>query len=238
MDNSIYIMLSRQTLLMREMEMRANNLANATTSGYSAAEMVFRPHSVDAGQNRQIAFAENATAYRNITPGPMKQTGNALDVAINGQGYFSVETPLGPRYTRAGSFQIDSEGTLISAQGYPVLDASGQHIQFQDTDQEIVIGEGGNISVKGEERGTIGIFEFDNEQQLERAGATMFKGDGARESETATVQQGMLEGSNVSPVSELTNVIEVSRLASQTSKFISDMYDLQRKASTVLTKPS
>ena len=237
MDNSIYIMLSKQTMLFREMDVRANNLANVATTGYNRQAMVFNPYEINAGNNEKMSFVKNAETFRDTSAGAFQPTGNPLDMAIQGKGYFSVETPLGTRYTRAGNFQIDREGTLITSDGYPVLDDAGQHIQFEENDTDIVVGEAGNISVKGVERGTVGVVEFENEQQLERAGNTLFRADATPvAAEKFAVQQGTLEGSNVQAVSELTGVIELSRQASATSKFIENMYDLERKASTTLTK--
>lgn len=169
----------------------------------------------------------------------MKHTGNPLDVAIAGPGYFVVQTPLGERYTRAGNFQIDAEGTLVTNEGNPVLDQGGQPITFEPEDRDIRIGEAGNIMVDGAERATLGVVEFSNPQVLERMNSTLFRSDAEPASaETSRVLHGVLEGSNVQPVMELTRMIQVSRAVASTSKFIEVNYDLQRKASNTLAQPS
>lgn len=239
MDNSIYIMLSRQTALFREMTVRATNIANSDTAGFQAQDVLATPFAVPDGKGKKMDFTNDVSTFRRTEQGGFKITGGPLDVAIKGKGYFSIETPLGTRYTRAGNFTIDGEGTLITASGYPVLDTSGQRIQFQQEDDTITIGERGNISVNGQERGVLGVTEFDNEQKLRPVGNTFFRADEAgRASETALIQQGTVETSNVSPVSEITRVISVSRSVNSTAKFIETMYDLQRKAGKALATSS
>src|SRR4051812_9350277 len=107
MDNNIYIMLSRQMTLFRDMDVTANNIANTNTTGYSAEHILFSSYltkDVNRGDRNSMAFAHDVSTYRDTESGPMKVTGNDLDMAIQGDGYFTVETPLGTRYTRAGNF--------------------------------------------------------------------------------------------------------------------------------------
>lgn len=232
MDNGIYIALSRQMGLFREMDVTANNIANADTTGYTAEKMMFEDYLVKGGEGPKLAFVNDVSSYRDTREGAMKVTGNPLDVAIQGPGYFMVQTPLGERYTRAGNFQIDVDGTLVTPDGYPVLDDAGQPIIFAPEDQEITIGEAGNLKVNGEERGNLGVVEFDNPQMLERLNSTLFRSDipGNPPAESR-VLHGVLEGSNVQPVLELTRMIQVSRSVGSTQKLIESQYELQRKAS-------
>lgn len=232
MDNGIYIALSRQMGLFREMDVTANNIANADTTGYTAEKMMFEDYLVKGGEGPKLAFVNDVASYRDTREGAMKVTGNPLDVAIQGPGYFMVQTPLGERYTRAGNFQIDVDGTLVTPDGYPVLDDAGQPIIFAPEDQEITIGEAGNLKVNGEERGNLGVVEFDNPQMLERLNSTLFRSDipGNPPAESR-VLHGVLEGSNVQPVLELTRMIQVSRSVGSTQKLIESQYELQRKAS-------
>jgi flagellar basal-body rod protein FlgF len=242
MDNSIYITLSRQLALFRDMEATANNIANANTTGFNSEHILFDSFlakDINQGNRNDMAFAHDVTSYRNTSTGPMSITGNDLDVAIQGDGYFQVETPLGTRYTRAGNFRIGGDGTLITADGYPVLDASGQQIVFPDTIGEIQIGEAGNLKADGEDFATLSIVSFENPQLLERAGNTLYKSEVVpQQAIGARVLQGTLEGANVQPVLELTHMIDVSRSVENTSQFISAMYDLERKASNAWAKPA
>jgi len=239
MDNGIYIALSRELGLFRDMDATANNIANANTAGYNAEHMLFRSYLVKDDPRPRMAFAHDIATFRRTDMGSLRTTGNALDIAIAGPGYFVVETPLGERYTRAGNFQVDGRGVLITPDGYPVLDTAGQRIIFNEDDHDISIGEAGNLKVNGEDRAIIGVVEFGNEQLMERLSSSLFKTDEIPTlTETSRVVQGVLEESNVQPVIELTHMMAISREVSNTAKFIETMYDLQRKASNTLARQS
>ncbi len=235
MDNGIYVMLSRQLALFRDMEVTAGNVANANTSGYGAQHMLFNSyltHDVNQGDKNPMAFAYDISTFRDTRQGTMKTTGNPLDVAINGDGYFMVQTPLGTRYTRSGNFQLDGAGQLITADGNPVLDSSNQPIFFPEDTQKVEIGQLGNIKVNGVDFTSLGTVKFDNEQLLRHAGGTLYMSEiTPLPADDVSVVQGVLEGSNVTPVTELTHMIEVSRSVASTAKYIEVVYDLQRKAS-------
>jgi flagellar basal-body rod protein FlgF len=237
MDNSIYIALSRQTALFRDLEISANNIANANTTGYSTEKVLFSPYLVKDGK-RDNAYANDVTSYRDTTTGPIKLTGNPFDLAITGNGYFQVQTPQGARYTKSGNFQLDAQGIIVTPSGFPVLGKSGGPITIPATAKDVVINGAGEVVVDGEQAGQIGIFEFKNEQTMKRVGNSMYSSEEpAQQSITARIAQGALEGSNVSPVTELVRVQELSRSAGSTAKFISSMFELQRKAATAYAKP-
>lgn len=237
MDNGIYVMLSRQLALFRDMDVTSNNIANANTTGYNGEHLLFTSYlakDVNQGDRNSLAFAHDISTYRDTANGPLTSTGNALDLAIQGDGYFALETPLGTRYTRAGNFQVDSEGQLVSVEGYPVLDSANKHIIFPENVRDIEVGENGLVKVDGDEFATIGIYKFDNEQLLERLDSRLYKSDVTPKiTEDVRVAQGMLESANVKPVSELTHMIDVSRSVTNTAKFIETVYDLQRKTSNI-----
>ncbi|NBX03034.1 MAG: flagellar hook-basal body complex protein [Alphaproteobacteria bacterium] len=240
MDNSIYVTLSRQLALFRDMDVTSNNIANASTSGYGTQHIMFNSYltkDINQGNQNPMAFANDIATYRDTTQGSLKATGNPLDVAVAAGGYFMVQTPLGTRYTRSGNFQLDGAGTLITADGNPVLDNAGQQITFPEDAQNIEIGSVGNIKVNGLDFTNLGVVQFENEQVLEHAGGTLYKTDVTPErTEDIVVSQGVLENSNVQPVVELTHMIEVSRSVTSTAKFIEVMYDLQRKASNTFAQ--
>jgi flagellar basal-body rod protein FlgF len=236
MDNGIYIMLSRQLALFRDMEITANNIANTNTTGYNSEHLLFNSYlTKDVNQRvvNPMSFAYDINSYRNTETGSMTSTGNPLDVAIQGDGYFMVETPLGTRYTRAGNFQIDASGILTTVEGYAVLDQSEQRITLPDDAREIEIGESGNVKVNGEEFGSIGVVRFENEQLLERLDGRLYKSEVTpQEAIGSRVLQGALESSNVKPVIEMTHMIDVSRSVGSTARFIEVVYELQRKAAS------
>lgn len=236
MDNGIYIALSRQNALFRDMEVTANNLANATTSGYNAEKLLFENYLVKDNRRRD-AYANDVTSYRDTSSGSIKTTGNPFDLAINGPGYFLVETPFGTRYTKNGNFQIDRDGTLVTAQGFAVLSNDQSRITIPTNATRVVINGVGNIDVDGNSVGQVGLVEFNNEQRMERLGNSLFSTtETATPATRARIGQGAIESSNVSSISELIRVQEISRSVGSTAKFIETMYDLQRKVSSVYTK--
>jgi flagellar basal-body rod protein FlgF len=239
MDNSIYVALSRQTAAFRHLDVVASNIANANTPGYKAEEVLFEAYlQGNDGNDESIAYLNDVSSYRDDSQGRMQVTNETFDVAIEGEGYFSVQTPLGERYTRAGNFQINAEGNLSTVEGYPVLSGDGQPVTIDPTLRNIVIGERGNISANGEEIGAIGVKQFANTQLLDRVGNNLYKSDvGGVPSETGfRVVQGALEMSNVSAISEMTELITVSKNVSSAAKLIESMYDLQRKTSSTFTR--
>lgn len=234
MDNGIYITLSHQIATFRDMDVTANNIANINTTGFNGEHTLFHSYvmkDINQGDRNPMALAYNPRTYRNTDEGGMKVTNNQLDVAISGSGYFQVETPLGIRYTRDGVFQIGADGTLVSDQGYPLLDNSGQHIVLPEDTVTVEIGSAGNMKVNGQDFSTIGVVDFANPQLMERLNGQLFKSDVPPQQATDyRVLQGTLENSNVQPIMELTHMISLSRSVDSTAKFIEVMYDLERKS--------
>lgn len=237
MDNSIYIALSHQLMMFRDLEVTANNIANVNTPGYSAEKLSFHEHLV-RDVNGQNAFANDPISYRDTTAGSFKNTNNTFDLAISGKAYFQLQTPLGVRYSRAGSFQINDQGALVNPDGHAVLGADGGEISIPATAKSVVINGVGQITVDGEDAGQVGLMEFTNEQSLKRVGDSLYTStETPQPSEIARVVQGALEMSNVSGVKELTRVIELQRSVTSSAKFIETMYDLQRRASQTFARP-
>lgn len=237
MDNGIYITAARQMALFRDMAATANNIANLSTIGYQSEHLVFDEYLVDDRVGSHMHFPNDIASYRNTAQGGLTVTNNPMDFAINGKGYFMVETPLGTRYTRAGNFTIDEQGMLVTVEGYPVLDNGEQPIFFDAEAQLIEANSDGTIVVDGEPFALLGVVEFENEQLLERHGAKFYSSSAvpmdAVESEVA---QGALETSNVAAVNELTHMIKVSRATASTAKYIEVMYDLQRRNTQTWTQ--
>lgn len=235
MDNGIYVTLSRQMALFRDMDITANNIANANTTAFNSEHLLFNTHlqqDINQGVRNKVGYADNIRSFRNQEEGALVVTGNDLDVAIKGEGYFTVETPNGLRYTRAGKFERDAIGQLVTQEGHPVLDTSGKPIIFPDNTTSVTIGSAGNIKVNGEDFGALGVVQFENPQLLERLDNKLFRSEvSGQPALDYTVAQGVLENSNVKPVVELTNMISISRSVSDTAKFVEIMYDLQRKTS-------
>lgn len=245
MDNSIYVALSRQMTAFRDMDVTANNLANVNTVGFQSENILFTDYLVNEGRsNGKLAFVQDISSWRDTTDGRVQVTSNPLDLAITGKGYFMIETGDGIRYTRAGNFTLGADGTLMTAQGYPVLNDGGQRIGFDDNVKQIKIGENGVISTTNaqgaiEEAGNLALVEFDDPQQMLRVGDQLFKTDQqAIPAVASAVTQGALEMSNVNPVRELIETTKLSRSTSSVSKFIEVMYDLERKTSNAYARAS
>ena len=236
MDNSIYITLSKQMGMFRDLEVSANNLANVNTPGYNAEKLMFSQH-LAKDNSRKDAYSNDPLSYRDTTNGSMKMTGNPFDVAINGNAYFQIQTPLGTRFTRAGNFQVDPNGTLVTPDGYPVLGADGGQITMPDNTINVAINGAGQITADGNDVGQIGMMEFTNEQAMERLGNSMYTSSEAPQpSLSARMVQGAIETSNVSAVGEMTRVMELSRSVGNSAKFIEAMYDLERKMGTTYAR--
>ena len=240
MDNSIYITLSRQMALFRDMEVTANNIANVDTPGYQGEKLLFSDYLVKDTQEtkkRDTAYALDPVSYRDLGRGRMKTTGNPFDVAINGDAYFQVQTPLGVRFTRAGNFQLNPEGTVVTAEGYPVLGNDGGNINLPQNAVNVVINGAGQIVVDGAESGQIGMVEFANPQAMTRLGNNLYTSDETPvPSDTSRMLQGVVETSNVTAVSEMVRVMNVSRAVGSTAKFIETMYDLERRTGQVYAR--
>src|SRR5215467_10008662 len=154
MQNALLVGLSRQVALGRELEVIANNIANINTTGFKADGSVFAEYisptaSADnfLAADRRVSFVQDRATWMDLSQGPLERTGNALDVAINGKGYLVVQTPRGERYTRNGAMQINSNGELVTAEGFQVMGESGP-ITFQPKDRNITISQDGTISVR------------------------------------------------------------------------------------------
>ncbi|NQY97702.1 MAG: flagellar hook-basal body complex protein [Henriciella sp.] len=211
MSNSIYATISRQDGLLKELQVVANNIANANTTGYKTDRAVFAEYLVNTGTDTP-SLSMGALAGHNfdLTQGTVKFTGGQFDVAIQGEGFFALQTPAGERLTRAGSFQVSAEGELITPDGASVLDAGNTPIQIPPEAANISIAGDGTITVDGELLGQIGVFRANG--QLQRDTDTRFiAGEGTEPIENASVLQGALEASNVSPVLEMARMIEVQR---------------------------
>src|SRR6185312_7646828 len=152
MELPTYVALSRLAAQQRAMDVTAANLANASTPGFKASRMLFTDWlSSQTGTNsprgeRSVAFTQDRATYREQAPGTLQQTGNPLDLAISGEGYFTVSTPQGPRLTRAGRFSPLADGTIGDSDGNSVLDSAGQKIRLSPTDTRLTIAADGTVS--------------------------------------------------------------------------------------------
>jgi flagellar basal-body rod protein FlgF len=227
-DNISYVIAAREKALLQTQDRIADMVANANTSAFKQEKDSYaeRPKRLDNG--KKLSFSTTSTTTRDTSQGGINATGRQLDIAINGPGYFMVETPRGTRYTRAGNLKISTEGALITKEGYPLIGPGGGRVELADTDIDITIRDTGLVTSGAEERGQIGVFLFDNEQLLVKEGEGLYRTDQSpNPTEESKIVQGALETSNVNSVTAMTDLIEVSRKIELAKQLQANEHDLQ-----------
>lgn len=252
MNESIYNVLFGALTQEQRMNTIANNLANADTVGFKREKQAFKdvfarfwhdkvdwtpsirtpslfPQPEMLSQNR---VALNQTDF---TSGNLKQTGNSLDVALSGEGFFKVRTNAGEFYTRNGSFKLGTDGTLLTQNGFEVLGQDGSSIRIRAGGQ-VSINEGGQIYRNDEAVGALAVVSVDRLDGLEKVGGNLFRirSDYGSVNEipatNAVVSQGFLEMSNVSVVEEMVSMIDASRIYESYSKVMATTQDSDKKS--------
>lgn len=239
----MYVGLSRQMILQRELDIVANNIANADTNGFKVESLMSSTDAetpkVRLGSSQPIQFALDNGVARDFTEGAMQPTGGPLDLAISGQGFFQISTANGTRYTRDGRFAMDAQGRLVTQGGDPVLDASGSPITLNAANGPVTIGRDGTITqtpsgqAQSQVVGKIGVVRFDSLSDLSKEGASLFVNTSNQQSQPApdvSVNQGMLEASNVKPVLQITDLIRIQRAYESMNQMISNTNDLSKSA--------
>ena len=240
MSNTIYVTLARQNLLGEEMDVIAQNIANASTTAYKGERRLFKEYIFKAADGNTVSYVEDAGTQRDLAQGRIERTGDDLDVAINGDGYFAINGPNGTAYTRQGHFQLDGKGTLVSSSGLPVLDANGRPIVIPAQASHITIGRDGTIATATGTLGRLQLVRFADEEQLTRQGEGLFSYTGNALPQNlgpndVDLQQGALEASNISPIIEMTRMIELVRNYQSAQRMMDTDTELQRKSIQDLT---
>ncbi|MFT3687620.1 flagellar hook-basal body complex protein [Paenirhodobacter sp.] len=213
MDNAIYAGLARQSGLMQEMQSIANNMANASTTGFRREGVVFSEY-VDGleGEAPSLSMAYAHGRSIDLQQGGLTSTGGSFDFAIEGKGFFMIQTPEGNQLTRAGSFIPSAEGELLTPDGYPVLDQGGSPVMIPLGQGPVFMAQDGTLSVNGAPVAQLGVFLPAEGDDLTHAAGTRFKTENPPEpAEDYVMLQGRLEESNVDPVKEITRMIVVQR---------------------------
>lgn len=213
MDNASYTALTRQSGLLSEMQLLANNIANASTTGFRGEGVLFAEHVKAIGPDApSLSMATARVRNTDMTQGALTQTGGTFDLAIEGEGFFLIATPAGERLTRAGAFGPNENGDLVTADGNAVLDAGGAPVFVPQALGPIGIGPDGTISAGGQPVGQIGLVVPIGGAQLVRESGVMFDALGGFEAAPdGRMLQGFLESSNVNPILEIGRMIEVQR---------------------------
>jgi len=209
----------------------ANNLANLSTTGFKGEHLLFSEYLTQTSSGLPVSFVQEIGTARDTSQGPITQTGNPLDVAIQGDGFFTVDTPLGSRYTRNGHLQLDADRQIVTSQGYPVLSDGGSPLVIPDGGGEITIGADGSVSTTQGTAGKIGTASFANAQDLTPTAGGFYTTDQTPQAATNTkLVQGAVEGSNVEAIIEITRLIAAERNVEFTKTFINAQASLTSTA--------
>lgn len=241
MQNTFLIGLSRQVALSRELDVVANNIANINTFGYKTDGSLFEEYlssSARSDTGGRISYVRDRGVWHDMSAGPIERTGSPLDVAIDGEGFFAVQTPRGERYTRNGALHLDATGRIVTSEGDPVLGTAGP-IVLQPSDRQISISRDGTVSVRNGsstvdvQRGKLRLVTFARPQQLQKDGGSSFKAaanDPPQNTTAASVEQGVVEKSNVRGVVEMARMIEITRSYSQVAALLQQQGDLSTQS--------
>lgn len=246
MENTLLIGLSRQVALERQLDVIANNVANMNTTGFKADKSLFQEYLMPVaraenfgGRDQVLSYVQDRATWHDLTQGATEQTGNSLDVAVEGNAFLVVQTPAGERYSRNGALQINAQGQLVTNEGNAVLGDNGP-IVFQPGDQNINIARDGTVTVRegsntkvDSQRGKIRLVTFDQPQRLTKEGSSLFAAPAGLTPQSATaatggLRQGFIEKSNVSSVVEMSRLIEVTRTYTQIAALMSQQSDIRR----------
>jgi flagellar basal-body rod protein FlgF/flagellar basal-body rod protein FlgG len=224
MDSGYYAAMTGLLARTQALDTAAANLANAQTPGYRAEREYFRSVMLDSTPASQIGQAVNRYGLLggdrlNMGQGPIEPTGNPLDLAIEGQGFFQIQTQNGPRFTRDGSFHRSQTGTLVTDKREPVLSSGGKPIQIPPG--EVSVGANGVVSVAGGAVDTVGVFTFPSTAQLTPEGADRYvapQGATPQASKDTEIRGGALESANEDTIQGTLDLVVMQRQAEMMQK--------------------
>lgn len=222
MDNAGYTTLTRQSGLLREIQVLANNVANLSTTGFRREGLVFSEYVRQLDREEEPLSMAAANAHQTyLVQGGLTMTGGTFDVAVEGEGFFRVETPEGERLTRAGHFTPNAAGELVTPDGHRVLDLGGAPVFVPSDAGQITIARDGTVSADGQPLGQLGLVVPEDPSALRRASGVLHSVEGeTRAIENPVILQGFLEESNVNPISEMARLVAVQRAYESGQKFL------------------
>jgi flagellar basal-body rod protein FlgF len=238
MSGAIQLVAAGGLFYEKKLAVLANNLANISTVGFKRDQAFRLPDTKENSEggaisgNRQNPFPIMPFGTRtDFSPGPLKHTGNALDLSLDGNGFFCIETPDGIQYTRKGNFTLNEEGVLITQEGLAVLSERGK---IEINGKNFLVDGKGNVSVDGNPVDTIKIVDFPQPYAIEKAGNSLFAltdpDIAENEAEEVEVRQGFVEFSNVDAIRVMTEMIEALRGYESYQKVIQSINDVSSKA--------
>jgi flagellar basal-body rod protein FlgF len=226
MESAGYTTLTRQSGLLRELQVVANNIANAATTGYRQEGLIFSEFVKRTEGGPSLSMARGNVRMTSMLQGPLTPTGGMLDLAIEGDGFFLIETPAGERLTRAGSFSLSAQGDLVTPDGFRVLDAGGAPVFIPPDATSIGLSPDGTLSDNGRPLAQIGLVRPIDRVGMIREDGVMFLADGGFEPvEEGRMHQGFLEGANVDPIGQVARMIEVQRAYEMGQSFLDSEHE-------------
>ena len=244
MDTKILVSLSHQVAMRRQMDIIANNIANMNTTAYKRESIMFNEYLTEVkgslpGDFKKVSFVQEQGISRQMTNGELLTTSNPFDIALEGPGMFKVALQNGDTaYTRNGHFAISQNNTLITAQGNEILDDGDAPIEIPVNAEGFKVADDGTVSATGVgEIGKIAVFEFQNYGAMRKIGDNLYMTEEeGTQAEGYIISQGMLETSNVSPVLEISNMIQLSRAYAQTASVMEEVQRTQSQAINKITR--
>jgi flagellar basal-body rod protein FlgF len=242
MDNISTVALSRLVAQVRALDVTAGNLANLGTPGYRAERIHFsdwlsRQRGGPPGDGT-IIYTQDRASYRDRQPGQIGHTGNPLDLALGGDGFFTVQGPAGPRLTRAGHFALGTDGAVVDENGNGLLDTAGKKIQIAAADTQISVAGDGTISSQNGQIGRIGVVAVADHTRLQAEGNRLLNANTTTTTPVAAphLVQGAVEQSNVQPTQEVTRMMNDVRTFQMVSQFLQTEADRQQGAIDKITQ--
>lgn len=236
MEAGFYTTITRQSGLLREMQTVANNIANSATTGYRQEGLIFAEHVMAVEHGPSVSMSTANVRNTSFVQGTLSQTGGDLDMAIEGDGFFLVETPQGERLTRAGNFALSAEGDLVTLDGYRVLDAGGAPVFIPPDVGRVGVSQDGTLSAGGRLLGQIGLFEPTDRNAFMREGGVLFRSEAGIEPVLdGRIRQGFLEASNVDPIGQMARMIEVQRAYELGQSFVEAEHERIKEALRAFT---
>ena len=233
MSSGIYVAMGGARNQERRLETLSHDLANANTPGFKSQETIYQQIHNDVTQmgspdqamdmNHPVRFLPEdrlpvamVERYTNFSQGSFKHTGNEMDVAISGAGFFVVEGENGEMFTRNGTFTLNKDGVMTTQEGFPVLGDNGRPIQVTEATGKVEIGNDGSVSVGAEPIGRLAIIEVPNPQELERIGNSNYRHPdpnfAPEQPDNIDIRQGFLETANVNPIHTMASLIKTNRI--------------------------
>ncbi len=236
MSSGIYIATAGAVAQSNALDTTSNNIANASTAGFHGDRLTFR-EAMTAARSADMAVVGGGSARVDNISGALQSTDNPLDLALEGDGMFAVQTPNGTRYTRSGNFKLDDARHLVTVDGNQVRGEGGAPITFPPEAQTISVGTDGTVSADGNPLGKLELVNFAS-RQLKREGASLFSATGKPTAgEPPKVRSGMLESSNVNVVRGVVDLVKVSRTYESLMRVIQGYHDVESRAARDIGGP-